>query len=861
MFTLPQWIARLTKGYIKATGKEPDGLAKLKIKLEAAQRVRDQSKVVKGNFNPNEKWWEARKATPFSSPQTHKEKIDWLVKNVDPSAKQTIPPRETLEAMLKDGREDLIDHFFEMHTKELGKPKINIDTSGLKHPELVKKMMTDEKLKPTLVKTPKKTPPEDLASGGIARVGMMIGGFTKAQVLIQMLKNTIKGSKDPYVKKTFPNFIKELQKNPKLALDENVWKQFTTGLPKNQRLIVHSDDSVDFFRQTEFGPHNIEKTLEFQKKHNLSREQANIILKMEPEDRVLEMKRLETIADRSKTKHAYGGIAGQLHLYDGGRAGFKKGGFDPSKRRFLKGTGAALGVLSMIPFVGKFFKPVAKTVGKFKGTPNLVVDITKTPNMPDWYMPAIRKVLKQGEDITDTAATAERQTVHRDILPDGDQVTVTQNIDAQTIDVSVANPKDNYLSKTGAGESPYTIQYSKGQVIDSGKMKGQKTPDTLQVDEPYVRQAGPDTKDVEIEFDVMDYNPKNEVHDTSVLETYATGKKVKSRGTGEVRDPWEGYSPDLKADDYAKGGIAGQLHLNRPGYAGGTLVKGSRWLIKQLEKVLDNMTFGRGQFSKLPEARKVKLFKETEEIIKYLKGGGKIPDDIIKKIKTDPHFKRQDPKIRSRDPELAEMEDLVFGESKVVDETADLFNFKKILPEELRNSLNQLPDEGQIPLLKKFKQAFEATETGGIEAGVDVLQKELLAGFKPTGKPHAAGGRIGFSKGKGLSWLWKLLKEPKTSLYSREKANPLGPSLFETVAGDTSRRTFLKKLMLNDERMKRIKFKQMLKDATDEARRNPGYKFPSDKQVKEEIERIFAEAYSPHFTKHAAGGLAHVLGV
>jgi hypothetical protein len=97
--------------------------------------------------------------------------------------------------MLKDGREDLIDHFFEMHTKELGKPKINIDTSGLKHPELVKKMMTDEKLKPTLVKTPKKkrkesddlvkwfeettgkkVDPDDFASGGIARVGYFKGG-------------------------------------------------------------------------------------------------------------------------------------------------------------------------------------------------------------------------------------------------------------------------------------------------------------------------------------------------------------------------------------------------------------------------------------------------------------------------------------------------------------------------------------------------------------------------------------------------------------------------------------------------------------------------------------------------------------
>ena len=62
------------------------------------------------------------------------------------------------------------------------------------------------------------------------------------------------------------------------------------------------------------------------KKHGLTRDQANKILRMEPEDRVLEMKRLETIADRSKTKHASGGIAGQLHLNEGGRAGFPFGG-------------------------------------------------------------------------------------------------------------------------------------------------------------------------------------------------------------------------------------------------------------------------------------------------------------------------------------------------------------------------------------------------------------------------------------------------------------------------------------------------------------------------------------------------------
>ena len=60
MLTLTQWIARLTKGYTKVTGKKPDGLANLKIKMEAAQRFKDQSKVVQGKFNSKEEFWKAR---------------------------------------------------------------------------------------------------------------------------------------------------------------------------------------------------------------------------------------------------------------------------------------------------------------------------------------------------------------------------------------------------------------------------------------------------------------------------------------------------------------------------------------------------------------------------------------------------------------------------------------------------------------------------------------------------------------------------------------------------------------------------------------------------------------------------------
>jgi len=49
--TLAEWIARLSKGYVKFTGKQPDGLAKIKIKMEAAEKVRQQDKILKPDFS------------------------------------------------------------------------------------------------------------------------------------------------------------------------------------------------------------------------------------------------------------------------------------------------------------------------------------------------------------------------------------------------------------------------------------------------------------------------------------------------------------------------------------------------------------------------------------------------------------------------------------------------------------------------------------------------------------------------------------------------------------------------------------------------------------------------------------------
>ena len=94
---------------------------------------------------------------------------------------------------------------------------------------------------------------------------------------------------------------------------------------------MHSDDSVDFFRQTEFGPKNIETITAFQKKHPfLSREEATKITKMEPEDQILEVTRLERIYDKNLKQKNIDRIQrlrdqGFFDKASGGRVGFKNG--------------------------------------------------------------------------------------------------------------------------------------------------------------------------------------------------------------------------------------------------------------------------------------------------------------------------------------------------------------------------------------------------------------------------------------------------------------------------------------------------------------------------------------------------------
>ena len=99
-------------------------------------------------------------------------------------------------------------------------------------------------------------------------------------------------------------------------------------------------------------------------------------------------KKLQMIIGKDRTKHNMGGLM---------RLGYEKGGM--TRRTFLK----LLGGLASIPLVGKFLKPAAK-VAK-------TTEIAKQSGVPAYFPKLVEKIKLLGDDVTDTAATVERQRV------------------------------------------------------------------------------------------------------------------------------------------------------------------------------------------------------------------------------------------------------------------------------------------------------------------------------------------------------------------------------------------------------------------------------------------------------------------
>ena len=139
------------------------------------------------------------------------------------------------------------------------------------------------------------------------------GQFTKAEVLEQIIKNTIKDlGDDPevgeYIKKVYPGFLKEIKAKPELANNENVFRNLTEQLVNNpkQRLVVYDDDTVDFFTRGEKRGMGSVKALADEL--GISMEEAAKIKMMEPEDQVLELTKMRRLKDKNRKLNAGGGL-------------------------------------------------------------------------------------------------------------------------------------------------------------------------------------------------------------------------------------------------------------------------------------------------------------------------------------------------------------------------------------------------------------------------------------------------------------------------------------------------------------------------------------------------------------------------
>ena len=123
------------------------------------------------------------------------------------------------------------------------------------------------------------------------------GKFTKAQVLVERLKNTIKENpNDEYVQQNFPNFIKEIEAKPELADDANVQEAFgLTDLSEtaDQRLVEYSDGTLDFYTKGNQG--GMESVQSLIDELGISQEEAIRIKQLEPEDQILELTRTSNV--------------------------------------------------------------------------------------------------------------------------------------------------------------------------------------------------------------------------------------------------------------------------------------------------------------------------------------------------------------------------------------------------------------------------------------------------------------------------------------------------------------------------------------------------------------------------------------
>ena len=228
-----------------------------------------------------------------------------------------------------------------------------------------------------------------------------------------------------------------------------------------------------------------------------------------------------------------------------------------SRRAFIKlmGMGAAL------PFMPKAITKLAP-----KAVPKVVETVASSnaSGMPVWFPKLVERVIKEGDDVTKTAGTVERQTVHRATTPEGTPIEVTQDLTTGSTFVDIGEQTKHGWSSGRHGQ-PTRLVLNKGEWIEPTKGKpGVKTKDEFFVEEAEFTGGHPENIKFE---DVSIENYGDHASDFTEIEKFAVGKntdkkiigkKARSDAEAEIyaESRAEGQLDDIDPDAFASGGIA-----------------------------------------------------------------------------------------------------------------------------------------------------------------------------------------------------------------------------------------------------------------------------------------------------------------
>jgi len=121
---------------------------------------------------------------------------------------------------------------------------------------------------------------------------------------------------------------------------------------------------------------------------------------------------------------------------------------------------------------------------------------------------------------------------------------------------------------------------------------------------------------------------------------------------------YDEFGDPIKPDpeDMASGGIA------RVGmFVGGPikLAKGAKWFLNSLKKNVTDLRANHPRFKVIPVEEQKMLMEGYETFIKQLEAGGEVPKEALEAISKNPQYYKTKKVVRSQDPDLAEVEELI----------------------------------------------------------------------------------------------------------------------------------------------------------------------------------------------------------